>query len=297
MMLTFDQPVPDFELGSEQILYLLVDGGLIDGMLPSLYQVDGPIVLEPIYMLEPYDQLREVSPCVVQVTPEIQTWFIEQNVPIAGFFFASTLSLDVVCDHLRRCITVISPYGSDVLLKMAHAETAWVLLDNDVAHFWQVIEQAWLPTRLGWKHQLRRLEPATELDWPLAITDRIWAQFGQISWLTTLETLTAHINQFFPAMVANHDSLDEPFDVWLNATALEGYQRGFTSERDLMLYFNIIGFLGETAVTSDDYPEIHQLITKPSLHTPSQRIEQAAELAYHLSQTPKTPSIQQEQSA
>jgi hypothetical protein len=294
MMLNFDQPIPEFELEPEQTLYLLVDGGLIDDMLASLYQVEGPIELEPIYMLEPYDQLREVSPCVVQVTPEIQTWFIEQNVPIAGFFFASSRSLEALGAHFCHCISVMSPYGSEVLLKMAHAETAWVLLDNDVAHFWYGIEQAWLPTRLGWKHQIRRLEPATLLDWPLAITDRIWAQFGQISWLTTLETLTVHISQFFPAIVANHDSVDEPFDVWLNATALEGYQRGFTSERDLMFYFNIIGFLGERAVTTDDYPEIHQLITRPSLHTPSQRIERAAELAYHYSQT---SLIQQEPSA
>ncbi|MOA62566.1 hypothetical protein D3C78_1880240 [compost metagenome] len=59
--------------------------------------------------------------------------------------------------------------------------------------------------------------------------------------------------------------------------ASTAYAQGFSSERDITLYANIFGFLGEHVL--DDHADIAQLLTQKSPETPTQRIERAAELA------------------
>ena len=57
------------------------------------------------------------------------------------------------------------------------------------------------------------------------------------------------------------------------------YGKGFESTRDLLFFFNVLGYLGTAWKESDAYPAITVLIMRVSSLTPSQRIEQAAELA------------------
>lgn len=57
------------------------------------------------------------------------------------------------------------------------------------------------------------------------------------------------------------------------------HAKGFETEQDLLYYFNVLGYLGEEALLNNTYPSLTQLIEQPSLHTPSQRIAQAASLA------------------
>jgi hypothetical protein len=149
-----------------------------------------------------------------------------------------------------------------------------------------VIYQAWLPTRVGWKVLTKSEQDAKPLVWPLHISERVWQQLTQVKWMDSLQKVVLLLEREFPTLLDQ-----EGFDGWLNANANAAYQHGFVTGLDLLFYFNIIGLLGEEAVTTDRYPDIHQLIFQPSLQTPSQRIEQAAELAYHYSQS---PSVKQE---
>jgi hypothetical protein len=278
MMLSFDEWAPAFDIPSDGTLYLFLDGSQIEGCLTRLFQVEGAIDLEPIYMIEPYDTLLEVSPLVVRVTPEIMAWFYEQATPTAGFFFTCAYPLEVIASHFRQMIKIVTPLGSQAFFKMAHSEVSWVMLRNDSAHYWAIMDQVWLPTRVGWKILSKPDRPSEPLRWPLQLSERIWKQLAQVSWMNTLQAVVRHLEQYFPHLLAQ-----DGFDGWLNAVATDGYQQGFSAERDLLLYFNIIGLLGEEAVTTSRYPDIYQLITTPSLQTPSQRVEQAAELAYHYS--------------
>jgi hypothetical protein len=280
MMLSFDEWAPEFDISSDGHLYLFLDSAQIESCAQRLFQVTGAIDLEPIYMHPPYDQLLEVTPYIVRVTPSIMTWFYQQQTPTAGFFFRSGYPLEAICSHFRHCIKVVTPYSSDAFFKMAHSEVAWVMLRNEVVHYWRIIDQAWLPTRVGWKILFKPERMDDEIRWPLTLNERVWQQLSQVKWMNTLQVVVRHLQKSFPALIAQ-----EGFDGWLNATASDAYNQGFVLERDILFYFNIIGLLGEEAVTSERYPNIYHLIVMPSIQTPSQRIEQAAELAYQYSQT------------
>lgn len=264
-------------------LYLLVDGGQIKALAKQLYSIDGPLALEHIYMFEPYDQLMAVSPYLIQATPEVQDWFAQQSQRTEGFFLSSPLKLEALADHFRQFIKVHPPYGGLVFFKMAHSEASWVLLNTSTELYWQSISYVWCPTREGLQQMHNPFPQGNSRsnhkmsDW-LTLSDQQWQQLGDITWRNTLEHIQAHLAQWFPETMNRQGS---PLQ-WLNRQARLAYQRGMTTERDLLLYFNIIGYLGEHAVTDTDaYPDIYQLLTQPSEYTPTQRVDQAEILAEH----------------
>ncbi|CSD01418.1 membrane protein [Vibrio cholerae] len=235
-----------------------------------------------MYLFPPFEQLKEVSPYLVLATDTVKTWFLEQNQGLAGFFFASLDSIEEIAEQLRRLIQVESPYGSTVFLKMANSECAYVLLSTQCQPLWKVINRAWLPTRQGWQYVQRPELTATQ-DTPVRfkLTDEQWQRLGNITWLNTLETVERHVQQWFPDLAQQWQSDPELF----HRHAQWAYQQGFSSERDLMLFFNVLGFLGVDALEKGKYPEIDPLLHQASSRTPSQRIEAAAELAYQHSQS------------
>ncbi|EGR3967397.1 DUF4123 domain-containing protein [Vibrio cholerae] len=274
--------VPEMEIDTQERLYLLVDGAQISHLAQALYRLSGELVLEPLYLFPPFEQLKEVSPYLVLATDTVKTWFLEQNQGLAGFFFASLDSIEEIAEQLRRLIQVESPYGSTVFLKMANSECAYVLLSTQCQPLWKVINRAWLPTRQGWQYVQRPELTATQ-DTPVRfkLTDEQWQRLGNITWLNTLETVERHVQQWFPDLAQQWQSDPEQF----HRHAQWAYQQGFSSERDLMLFFNVLGFLGVDALEKGKYPEIDPLLHQASSRTPSQRIEAAAELAYQHSQS------------
>lgn len=274
--------VPEMEMQAQERLYLLVDGAQISHLAQALYALSGELVLEPLYLFPPFDQLQAVSPYLVLATDAVKTWFLEQNQGLAGFFFASLDTIEDIAEQLRRLIQVESPYGSTVFLKMANSECAYVLLSTQCQPLWKVINRAWLPTRQGWQYVQRPDLTATQdTHARLKLTYEQWQRLGDITWLNTLETLEQHVQRWFPELAQQWQSDPEVF----HRHAQWAYQQGFSSERDLMLFFNVLGFLGVDALEKGKYPEIDPLLYQASSRTPSQRIEAAAELAYHYSQS------------
>ncbi|MDC5821584.1 DUF4123 domain-containing protein [Vibrio europaeus] len=263
-----------FELETDEQLYLVVDGAQIEGLASKLYALDGPLHIEPIYMKPPYDQLIEVSPYIVQASKSVRDWFFELNNSLAGYFIASSHSLERICENYRNLIIADSPYGSKVYVKMAHSECAWVFYSTYTPQFWNDISKVWIPTRKEWK--AAQTPDIGSNDKNLKISDEQWALLGKISWNTTVEKLTLHVFKWFPTLLENRaESIS-----WVEQHALTAYEKGFTSERDLLMYINVIGFLGEDKFLDQKvYPDIYQLIEMPSQKTPSQRIEAASELA------------------
>lgn len=276
--------VPDMTLDSHETLYLLVDGAQIDELAKQLYSLSGELELEPIYLDEPYDALISVSPYLIRATEPVKRWFLERNEAMAGYFLSSSLPLSQVADGLRSMIKVESPYGSTVFAKMANTECGFVLLSTGVSNLWAVMNQAWLPTRMGWQHLSKpdALMPVNEKIYKLS--DEQWQLMGNVSWHNTLEKIEKHMQHWFPdtlAKFSNHAN-------WLAEQAQTAYQKGFSSERDLLMFFNVLGFVGQQAVQEPIYPDLYQLIHQSSQQTPSQRIEAAANLAYQYSQSQET---------
>lgn len=84
------------------------------------------------------------------------------------------------------------------------------------------------------------------------------------------------MRDYFP----HYQSTLNPSQRWQHVRALaeRAYSLGFSSEYDITLYANIFGLLGADAL--DRHPDIATLVNHPSSLTPTQRIEQAADLAY-----------------
>jgi len=273
--------VPVMSINEQESLYLLVDGSQIEELAKKLYAISGDLNLEAIYLFEPYLELQSVSPYLIQVTDSVKQWFLNLNQPTLGFFFSSPLVLRRVAENLRTLIKAETPYGSSVFVKFANSECAHVLLSTHSPHLWQAMNKVWLPTRYGWQH-LTKPESLPQVSREQhKFNDEQWKLMGKITWRNSLDKIETHMLQWFPERYQQYflqpQSLEEQ--------AQGAYQLGFGSERDLLLFFNVIGFLGLEAIASDQaYPEIYQLIHQSSQQTPSQRIEQAAELAFRCSQ-------------
>ncbi|MBL0521218.1 DUF4123 domain-containing protein [Aeromonas enteropelogenes] len=266
--------LPELDLAKGEHLYLLLDGAQIPDLERQLFDVTDKPAYQPLYLYAPWDSLREVSPCLVEANSQLLTWF--QALPTnAGWLLASPLPLMPLADRLRQLIEVESPYGSRILLKLAAPETMACLMVDPEPWLWQGVAQVWLPTRDGWQHWLAKVDLATPLGEKCKLTDPQWARLGEVSWQNQLESTYRHMEQWFPVRLAEQS---DP-GAWIAHWAKQAYQLGFQTERDVLLFFNVLGFLGESWWKGDAYPVVTKLLTTASAQTPSQRVEQAANWA------------------
>jgi len=274
---------PDIELNSGEQLYLLLDGARIAALERVLFEQDASPAYQPIYLHAPWDSLREVSPCLVCATPALLDWFIQNHEASWGYLLSSPISLLPLAERLRALIEVESPYGSRILLKLAMPETMWRLFMDDDPWLWQGVAQVWIPTRQGegqvWQHKVAAPGMGSLMGDRLRLSDVQWRRLGEVSWLHTLDGIREHMQTWFPARLQEQPAPGE----WIAHWADYAYGKGFESERDLLLFFNVMGYLGTGWFDEDEDPRIKTLITQRSPQTPSQRIEQAAELAEALS--------------
>lgn len=255
-------------------LYLLVDGSQINNLLEQLYSLDCEIHLEPIYLYEPWQHLNHVSPVLVQANSTVVNWFFSTASINNGYFLSSSQSLSEIADHFRNFIQVLTPYESLVFLKLAHAECAQIFYEKQLSNYWGKTSQVWLPTRNSWAF-IQNSAKETKSTQSHQLTDQQWEKLGQISWLNTIESLAEHAKKYFPNVELNGLTR---FD-WTEHHASNAYEKGFTSQRDLMFYINVLGYLNGELPTEAKHFDIYHLIYSPSKQTHSQRIEQAAILA------------------
>lgn len=283
MAVTSIASAPDIELASGEQLYLLLDGARIAELERVLFEQDDTPVYQPIYLYAPWDCLREVSPCLVCATPNLLDWFIQNREPSWGYLLSSRLSLLPLADRFRSLIEVESPYGSRILLKLAMPETMWRLFMDDEPWLWQGVAQVWIPVRQGkgqeWQHKASLPGLSSPMGDGMRLSDMQWSRLGEVSWLHVLDGIRTHMQTWFPTRLQAQPAPS----IWIAHWADYAYSKGFESERDLLLFFNVLGYLGSGWCDQDEYPRITALITQPSAQTPSQRIEQAAELAEALS--------------
>lgn len=270
-----------FDLAKKERLYLVVDGAQVDELARALYRLEGQIELEPIYMQPPHNELLSVSPYVIEATKYVKEWFFKLNKPLAGYFISSVSPLAEICENFRNIITAESPYGSRIYIKMANAECAWVFYSTQSPQFWVHTAKVWIATRRGWQYLESPFSELPPYEKELKVSDEQWRLLGDISWDNTIEKLENHMMKWF----SHEFELHKNSESWIRYHADSAYSQGFTTERDLLMYINIIGFLGEeNFLDTAQHPDIHELLEQPSLQTPSQRVEAAANLAYQYSQ-------------
>jgi hypothetical protein len=266
--------LPELALANGERLYLLLDGGQLPELERQLFEVSDSPAYQPLYLYSPWDSLREVSPCLVEAREPLLSWF-QQQPANSGWLLASHLTLLPLADQLRQLIEVESPYSSRILLKLAAPETMACLMVDADPWLWRGISQVWLPTRAGWHHWQVKETLAEPMGDTCRLTDVQWARLGEVSWQNQLDAVYRHMQVWFPTRLAQQLAPQE----WIARWAKRAYQLGFQTERDLLLFFNVLGFVGDGWWEGDDYPTLSKYLTSPSAQTPSQRVELAANWA------------------
>tara|TARA_Y100000815_G_scaffold71400_1_gene60250 strand:- start:4719 stop:5609 length:891 start_codon:yes stop_codon:yes gene_type:complete len=276
--------------------YLLLDGISVDGLAQRLYEWSESPDLEVLYLDTPWAQMSDVSPCLIRLNgqqdPALAAF--EQNSHDEwGYLLFSHASRDKVLNHLRWLVAVRHPHGEAMLLRLADPAVMRALLEptqrDADSTLWGPIEQIVAADRMlnSW-HQLQRPGSATAArhDRPYRLSDAQLERLGEVAFRGILIRLDQHLREYFPY----YQQPLSPPERWqhLRTLAEQTYAQGFYSEQDITLYANILGLLGDDALQA--HPDIDELLTQKSSRTPSQRIEQAADLAYARAQSAQRSS-------
>lgn len=235
----------------------------------------------------PWAELSDVSPCLVclsgQQDPALIA-FVENSHDEWGYLLFSHASRDELLSHLRWLVSVRHPLGEDMLLRLAdpavvHALFGHAVRDNDATLFGP-IERVVVADRIQacwYEHQCpSSTKVVTRHNRPYQLSEAQLEILGDVAFRGILIRLDEHLHEYFPDY---QQALNQP-QRWqhLRTLAQQAYAQGFHSEHDITLYANIFGLLGADAL--ERHHDIAALVGQPSSHTPTQRIEQAADMAY-----------------
>ncbi|WP_372865382.1 DUF4123 domain-containing protein [Spongiibacter sp.] len=274
------------ELPWDAPAYLLLDGISVESLAQRLYQWSESPDFDVLYLDTPWAELSDVSPCLVRLSgqqdPALGA-FVENSHYEWGYLLFSHASRDELLSHLRWLVSVRHPLGEDMLLRLAdpavmHALFGQAVRENDVTLFGS-IERVVVANRVQacWhQHQCPGSMEVTRHDRPYQLTEAQLDILGEVGFRGTLIRLDEHLREYFPDY---QHGLSQP-ERWKHLRTLteRAYTQGFHSEHDITLYANIFGLLGEDALQT--HADIAALVGKTSSLSPSQRIEQAADLAY-----------------
>ncbi|WP_462380885.1 DUF4123 domain-containing protein [Pseudomonas sp. Marseille-QA0892] len=284
-------PSPDLrrlprDLPWETPAYLLLDGVTVETLPKRLYEWAGSPDFEVLYLDTPWAELIDVSPCLIRLSgqqdPALAD-FVQNSQEEWGYLLFSNATRKAVLNHLRWLVCVSHPLGEKMLLRLADPAVMHALLnqakqENDATLFGP-IEQIVTPDRIddAW-HEHQRPGPTfpSRQDRPYRLSDKQLDCLGDVAFRGTLIRLDAHMRDYFPTYQPTLNLSQR----WqhLQALAERAYGLGFNSEYDITLYANIFGLLGADAL--EKHPDIATLVNQPSSLAPTQRIEQAADLAY-----------------
>lgn len=91
-------------------LFILLDGALVDA--PALaYTHDDHPCLEQLYLGTRHAEALEVSPCLIEPSPNSRLWGAQSEWHDFGIVLESSASLDQLAEHLRSLISVQLPSG------------------------------------------------------------------------------------------------------------------------------------------------------------------------------------------
>ncbi|NQD94454.1 DUF4123 domain-containing protein [Pseudomonas sp. CrR25] len=264
--------------------YLILDGVSVEALPKKLYGWSDTPDFEVLYLETRWAELGDLSPCLIHLSgphDPICGQFLNHAAEEWGYLLFSQASRLDVLAHVRQMISVRHPLGSEMLLRLADPAVAQALFalaeeEQNTALFGP-IEQLYTPDAvIGRWHSLRRPGQSwSPRPAPYRLSDSELARLGDVDFRQTVLRLDKHMHEYFPA----YGNALTGTARWehLHALALAAYQTGFSSEREITLYANIFGFLGEQALAG--HPDIAALLRETTSQSPAQRVEQAAELA------------------
>lgn len=271
--------------------YLLLDGISVERLSQRLYEWSASPDFDVLYLDTPWAELSDVSPCLIRLSGQQDpalTAFLHNSHDEWGYLLFSHANRDELLSHLRWLVSVRHPLGEEMLLRLADPVVIHALLEPamrvaDTTLFGPIdhIVSADSLHNCWYQHSSPGVASVNDHGRTYQLTDEQVQRLGEVSFRNMLIGLDAHMREYFPAFQQSLDSVQR--SQHLKALAERGYAQGFHSEHEITLYANIFGLLGDGALQA--HADIAALLTQKSSLTPSQRIEQAADLAYARAQT------------
>ncbi|WP_313027329.1 DUF4123 domain-containing protein [Pseudomonas lopnurensis] len=261
--------------------YLLLDGVSVEALSRKLYQWSENPVFEPLYLRTEWQELADLSPCLIALNGQhdpIMQRFIDNAAREWGYLLFTHAGFDETLRHLRWLLRVRCQEDETVLLRLADPAVAHRLLAIGNPRLFGPIEQLCIPDAIeGVWYRHRRAGPIPDQRdaQPYRLSDQELTALGEVSFRQTVMAVDEHMRTFFPTYqpaMRGRERLRH-----LRELAERAYQSGMCSEREILLFANVFGFLGGQPL--DSHPDIARLLDETSSQSPAQRVEQAARLA------------------
>ncbi|MGP0175262.1 DUF4123 domain-containing protein [Pseudomonas sp. NCHU5208] len=261
--------------------YLLLDGVSVENLPQKLYQWSEQPNFEPLYLGTDLSELNELSPCLIVIDspgdPVLQA-FLANAAQEWGYLIFTRATFDEVTQHLRWLVNVEVSAQQAFILRLADPAVANALFSIGNPLFWGPIEQLYMPdgVEATWHvQQAPETTLAKDHSRPYRLNDAEVATLEDVSFRQTILALDEHLRTFFPQYQAALNGIER--HKHLRELANKAYQLNLCAEREIFLFANIFGFLGEAAL--EQHSDIAQLLEASSPRLPVERVEQAAYLA------------------
>ena len=261
--------------------YLLLDAVSVEALPQKLYQWSENPIFEPLYLGTELQELIDLSPCLITLRgphdPLVRV-FLDNASQEWGYLAFSDAGFEATLQHLRWLRQVNVQNGETALLRLADPSVAHHLFALGTPTLFGPFDRICTPDSLdGVWHTHQRTSVLVEQDHSRLYSlneDELMA-LGEVSFRQTIISVGKHLGTFFPNYKANIQGRDRVSHI--RGLAERAYQNGMCSEREILLFANVFGFLGEQPL--QNHPDIEHLLNDRSSLTPSQRVEQAARLA------------------
>lgn len=261
--------------------YLLLDGISVEKLPQKLYQWTEQPKFEPLYLGTDLSELNELSPCLIAIDSPVDSVlqaFLANAAQEWGYLIFTSAALDEVAQHLRWLVKVQTTVQQAFILRLADPAVAHALFSIGSPSFFGPIEHLCIPdgVEANWHVQhAAETKPAKDHRHPYRLSDTEVAALEEVSFRQTILALNEHLRAFFPQYQAALHGIER--HKHLRELANKAYQLNLCAEREIFLFANIFGFLGEDAL--EKHPDIAQLLEAYPPHLPVERVEQAAYLA------------------
>lgn len=277
-------PLSD-DLPWERGAYLLLDGVSAPELVQHLVEWAPNPQFEMLYQGTRYQELLDLSPCLIQLdgshSPILRP-FLEHAADEWGYLLFSAQSPDSIAQHLRWLLSVQLQQGELAILRLADPAVIHALLTlaqgRQDSRLFGPIEQICAADVLAdtWhQHQRPGQQMLPNYSRPYVLSEAEQEALAEVSIRQSVLELSRHMRRYFPAYGADLPPAERL--ARMQALATEAYQRGYGSAREIAMFANLFGYLGDRAL--DDYPDLARLLGEASDETPAQRLEQAAHIA------------------
>lgn len=272
------------DLPWNQTVGLLLDALAVENLIQRLYEwCDAPHI-DLLYHRTQWVEISHLSPCLVHIThPEhpVLKQFLANIQEQWGYLLFSDAPWTQLLDHLRWLTSIQPAQADEMFLRISDPVVAHALFAVDLHPGTQVFgpcsQIIVVNTPLSGWQQYQRLgdTPPPQYRKPYRPGEAQWTALQAAAFRKSIGELYLHLQEFFPDYKV--DLTPAQRLTHLHQLANSAIEQGFEDKRDIWLYANVFGFLGDQDMNL--HTDIVELLTVKSDLTPFQRVDRASELA------------------